>query len=278
MGLFCNNGMQVVNYIYDTWGKLISTTGSLASTLGVKNPYRYRGYRYDNETGLYYLHSRYYNCDWGRYINADETGGKVGTLLSHNVFAYYMNNPVNLEDPSGNWPKLGKIFKEVKKYIHPVAEIIGGLAIVVGGISSGNPLVATAAIIYGGNHIISGAMDFYYTSKNNKKKVGKNNIIQNQMEKAYGKKAGDIVYHTCDFAVAGEIYYLTKLPTAASLAERETTIIQNGKFNICTNPVTFSGINGLKNTFASEWNVGIKSIGGALWDAKGAIGKFIKIF
>ena len=64
IGLFDSAGTQVVSYTYDSWGKLISTTGSLASTVGVSNPYRYRGYRYDTETGLYYLNSRYYNPEW----------------------------------------------------------------------------------------------------------------------------------------------------------------------------------------------------------------------
>ena len=68
----------------------------------------YRGYRYDSETGLYYLQSRYYSPDWGRFINADAEGGKVGALLSHNVFAYCMNNPVNMSDPDGNMPTWAK--------------------------------------------------------------------------------------------------------------------------------------------------------------------------
>ena len=51
---------------------------------------------------MYYLQSRYYNPEWGRFINADNDGGKVGELLSHNVFAYCMNNPVNMIDPTGN--------------------------------------------------------------------------------------------------------------------------------------------------------------------------------
>jgi RHS repeat-associated protein len=103
IGLFDKTGTQVVSYSYDTWGKLISIGGSLASTVGAENPYRYRGYRYDSETGLYYLQSRYYNPEWGRLINADDAAGKVGELLSHNVFAYCLNNPVNMYDPSGHW-------------------------------------------------------------------------------------------------------------------------------------------------------------------------------
>jgi len=59
------------------------------------------GYRYDTETGLYYLQSRYYNPEWGRFINADALGGQVGELLSHNIFAYCSNNPIVFNDQSG---------------------------------------------------------------------------------------------------------------------------------------------------------------------------------
>jgi RHS repeat-associated protein len=68
------------------------------------------GYRYDTETGLYYLQSRYYNPEWGRFINADDLGGTVGELLSHNVFAYCGNNPINREDPDGHfWQIVGAL-------------------------------------------------------------------------------------------------------------------------------------------------------------------------
>jgi RHS repeat-associated protein len=68
IGILDSNGTQVVGYTYDTWGKLISITGTLKDTVGEKNPYRYRGYRYDTETGYYYLHSRYYNPEWGSLL------------------------------------------------------------------------------------------------------------------------------------------------------------------------------------------------------------------
>ncbi|WLD94439.1 RHS repeat-associated core domain-containing protein [Alkalihalobacillus sp. AL-G] len=102
-GLADESGTEVVSYQYDTWGKLISITGTLADTVGKKNPYRYRGYRYDSETGLYYLNARYYNPEWSRFINTDSYGGEIGELLSHNVYAYCVNNPVNNVDPSGHW-------------------------------------------------------------------------------------------------------------------------------------------------------------------------------
>jgi len=98
-----NHHIQVVAYAYDPWGKQVACTGTMANTLGVENPFRYRGYAFDVETGLYYLRSRYYNPEWGRFVNADIFMGETGTLLSHNVFAYCDNNPVNLCDHTGLW-------------------------------------------------------------------------------------------------------------------------------------------------------------------------------
>jgi len=104
VGLINSAGAQVVSYTYSTWGEVLSITGSLASTLGQQNPYRYRGYRYDSETGLYYLQSRYYNPQWGRFLNADDStvlGIDQGNLIQYNLFAYCVNNPVNRTDSSG---------------------------------------------------------------------------------------------------------------------------------------------------------------------------------
>ena len=87
-GLVNTSGTQVVSYTYDAWGKLLSTTGTMASTLGVYNPLRYRGYFYDTETGLYYLTSRYYNPTWGRFINADTAYISTGQgIVGSNMFA-----------------------------------------------------------------------------------------------------------------------------------------------------------------------------------------------
>jgi RHS repeat-associated protein len=99
-------GIQVVSYTYSTWGEVLSITGSLASTAGQQNLYRYRGYRYDSETQLYYLQSRYYNPQWGRFVNADDTDtiGATEGLLTTNLFTYCVNNPVNMTDESGYWP------------------------------------------------------------------------------------------------------------------------------------------------------------------------------
>ena len=71
VGIVDSNGTEVVKYAYDAWGKVLSTTGSLASTLGTIQPCRYRGYVYDVETGHYYLRSRYSYPDLCRFLNAD---------------------------------------------------------------------------------------------------------------------------------------------------------------------------------------------------------------
>ena len=77
-GLVDANGGAVVNYRYDSWGKLISITGSMADTLGKDNPYRYKGYYYDDETGMYYLKSRYYQPEICRFIIARAMGQEFG--------------------------------------------------------------------------------------------------------------------------------------------------------------------------------------------------------
>ena len=93
-------GNVVVSYVYDAWGKVYSVTGSLADTLGQINPIRYRSYYYDNETGFYYLNSRYYDPDVKRFINAD---GLIDNreIGYQNMFSYCGNNPVNMKDTSG---------------------------------------------------------------------------------------------------------------------------------------------------------------------------------
>ena len=92
---------MVAKYHYDAWGNILTTTGTLANTLGTLNPLTYRGYVYDQETQLYYLQSRYYNPTIGRFINADALVSTGQGLLGNNMFAYCRNNPVRRVDISG---------------------------------------------------------------------------------------------------------------------------------------------------------------------------------
>ena len=93
---------MVVEYTYSPWGEILSTTGDEANTIGVINPFRYRGYYYDEETGLYYLNARYYDPETGRFISADSYVSTGQSFIGHNMFAYCVNNPVNYYDSDGN--------------------------------------------------------------------------------------------------------------------------------------------------------------------------------
>ena len=101
VGIYDKSGAKVASYVYDAWGNVISATGTMASV----NPFRYRGYYYDTETGFYYLQSRYYDPAICRFINADDISylGANGDLNSYNLYAYCSNNPVMGYDPHGNF-------------------------------------------------------------------------------------------------------------------------------------------------------------------------------
>ncbi|MFA6827792.1 MAG: RHS repeat-associated core domain-containing protein, partial [Bacilli bacterium] len=101
------NGEEKVRYIYDAYGNIIDIDAiSPYSEIAEANPYRYRGYRYDSEINMYYLNSRYYNPEIGRFINADGLLGELGNIQSTNMYAYCANNPVMYLDPSGEFPIL----------------------------------------------------------------------------------------------------------------------------------------------------------------------------
>ena len=94
-------------YDYDAWGALLSIKDNQGNTisgnsLATTNPLRYRGYVYDDETGLYYLQSRYYDPKTGRFLNADILiDTNTGSPLSTNMFAYCENNFIKYADYDG---------------------------------------------------------------------------------------------------------------------------------------------------------------------------------
>jgi len=119
----------VAEYLYDAWGNILSVTNGNGYELSPSsyhianfNPLRYRGYVYDNETGFYYLQSRYYDPVVGRFVSIDNTvSGVNGPIIGYNLFAYGFNNPTNLDDSSGNWPKwVNKIKESVTNTVEKV--------------------------------------------------------------------------------------------------------------------------------------------------------------
>ena len=93
------DGGSGASYAYDAWGNILAMSGTLAEL----NPLRYRGYVYDQETGFYYLNSRYYDPAVGRFISADDYPTTGQGLIGNNMFAYCGNNPVSRQDDGGEF-------------------------------------------------------------------------------------------------------------------------------------------------------------------------------
>lgn len=107
IALLDNSGNTVVKYRYDAWGNHAVQDADGADItdvnhIGVLNPFRYRGYFYDVETGLYYLQTRYYDPESGRFITIDSTKFLDSFIINGlNLYAYSANNPVMNMDPFG---------------------------------------------------------------------------------------------------------------------------------------------------------------------------------
>ena len=114
IGIIDANGSLVGSYTYNAWGQVISSTDN---TVTNRNPIRYRGYYYDTESGLYYLQSRYYNPEIGRFISADGYAATGDGILCYNMFAYSSNNPIMNVDPDGDLPYPGLVHNKVVRHI-----------------------------------------------------------------------------------------------------------------------------------------------------------------
>ena len=148
IALLDSNGSVVVRYVYDAWGNhaVLGTDGndiSDANHIGILNPFRYRGYYYDTETGLYYLKTRYYDPETGRFITIDGIEYlDPETINGLNLYAYCGNNPVMRTDENGNawWDWLAWI--GLGLFVVALTVVTAGMAgAVIGGIAGG--------IIYG---------------------------------------------------------------------------------------------------------------------------------
>lgn len=126
MSIVDAQGEVVASYNYDPYGRIVASSGTLAKI----NPLRYRGYVYDDETGLYYLQSRYYDPALGRFINADNTDylGADSNLTSYNLFVYCKNNPVLYLDELGTSAMIPPLVENGLNL--PVS---GGLPVVING-------------------------------------------------------------------------------------------------------------------------------------------------
>ena len=125
---------------YDSWGKVVSITGTLAATVGQKNPFRYRGYYFDAESGMYYLQSRYYDPEIRRFISADDVDvlDADEDFYYKNLYAYCDSNSVGRTDEAGNmWavaiPGMAMIAAAFAEALIPVTIAVAVVAVVVVG-------------------------------------------------------------------------------------------------------------------------------------------------
>ena len=111
MAIYDTNGNKRVTYNYDAFGNCTIASSTTDYALATVNPIRYRGYYYDQESGLYFLNARYYSPEWRRFISPDDSAYlDPESVNGLNLYCYCNNDPVNYADPSGHkaewWEKL----------------------------------------------------------------------------------------------------------------------------------------------------------------------------
>ena len=155
VAIYDESGLIVAEYVYDAWGNcvIISSVDGVAEL----NPIRYRGYYFDQETGLYYLKTRYYDPEVGRFVNMDDVT-ILDTSMEHinglNLYAYCFNNCVNMVDNTGMWPEWLKTLVTIAIIAVVVVAVIAvtvltagvGTAI-IGGIAGATFATTTAGVI-----------------------------------------------------------------------------------------------------------------------------------
>ena len=133
VGIYTSNYELIATYEYDAWGKILSIKDQNNNEIidethiAMINPFRYRSYYYDKETKLYYLNSRYYNPEWGRFINADGIIGVQNTKIGYNLFLYVLNRPILLVDNGGNFWNPIDVGKKIWGGIMKFGAYIGGI-------------------------------------------------------------------------------------------------------------------------------------------------------
>ncbi len=154
----------MVQYWYDAWGnhKVVDSNGNEitnANHIGNLNPFRYRGYYYDRETGLYFLQTRYYDPEIGRFLNRDSVAyADPQTINGLNLYAYCLNNPIAYTDNYGcsSWMDSwwGKALGWLTTAVLVVGAVVAIGAVAIGTVASGGLL--GAVLVGGGVGVLAG--------------------------------------------------------------------------------------------------------------------------
>ena len=164
------SGTAIVNYSYDSWGRLLQIEGRKKDTIGILNPFRYRGYYYDTETGMYYLKNRYYDPEIRRFICADETGTicmLLETVHNKNLYLYCNANPIVRRDENGEiWEDL--IFGAAEGAVFSIAsQVVNGEEINWKNVGMDAVSGAISSVLSGKVQIVWGIVTSAYQSYRN---------------------------------------------------------------------------------------------------------------
>ena len=102
IGIYDTSGTLVAKYLYDAWGNCTISSETTNNALAKANPIRYRGYYYDDDTGLYYCNARYYSPKWRRFISPATNMITPNAVNGLNAYVYANNNPINIAYRSSN--------------------------------------------------------------------------------------------------------------------------------------------------------------------------------
>ena len=269
MAILNTAGTAVVEYTYDAWGNILSCTGSMASTLGQINPLRYRGYVYDNETQLYYLQSRYYDPEIGRFINADAQISAPGSeILGNNMYAYCFNNPVNSSDPNGNWPKW---LSGALNVVSGAVQMAAGVAIGVAAGWTGAGAVAAGFLLVNGAATATQGIGQIVNDATKSNVLSEDNIVRSGVQatgKAIGGKTGEKVAGTAyDAAVIASGLYAGTV----GLDKAMPSIVKSKVFS-ANNGYGLKLGNSIEMLYRNPNAAG--GLGGTIFSYKGPLGKF----
>lgn len=150
------DGLPVVSYTYDAWGNFKKTI-HIDCRASHSNPFVYKGYFFDSETGWFYLKSRYYDPTIRRFINADDFNYLDDKSLNGlNLYSYCGNNPILSYDPEGTWS--WKKFWCVVAVVAIAAVVVAATIATAGAVASAVPALATAATVVATKVVVAAAV------------------------------------------------------------------------------------------------------------------------